>query len=64
MAVAASVLPLAPNVVLTLNFLTTIPLSGIVRLACEDLSANLNETSAKLLVAFTDNLVELVVSDP
>ena len=62
MALAATVTPLAPDVVLIFNFLAIIPLSGLVLLACEDLSANLNETLGKLLVAFSDNLVELVVS--
>ena len=59
----AAVTPLAPDAVLAFNFLAIIPLSGLVHLACEDLSASLNTTLGKLLVAFSDNLVELVVSD-
>ena len=53
---------MAPDIVLTFNFLAIIPVSGLVHLACEDLSANLSRTHGKLLVAFSDNLVELVVS--
>ena len=48
---------------LTLKFLAIIPVSGLVHLACEDLSASLNRTQGKILVAFSDNLVELVVSN-
>ena len=57
------VTPLAADIVLIFNFLAIIPLSGLVHLACEDLSATSNPTLGKLLIAFSDNLVELVVSD-
>lgn len=60
LTLVAAVTPLAPDTVLVFNFLAIIPLSGLVLLACEDLSANLNETMGKLLVALSDNLVELV----
>ena len=53
---------MAPDIVLAFNFVAIIPVSGLVHLACEDLSANLSRTHGKLLVAFSDNLVELVVS--
>lgn len=61
MALVAVVTPLAPDVVLIFNFLAIIPLSGLVHLACEDLSANSNPALGRLLVAFSDNLVEFVV---
>lgn len=61
MALAAVVTPLGPDIVLIFNYLAIIPLSGLVHLACEDLSANMNPTLGKLFVAFSDNLVELVV---
>lgn len=51
-----------PILVLGFNFMAIIPLSGLVHLACEDLSAHLDPVIARLLVAFSDNLVELVVS--
>ena len=63
LALAATVIPLAPDIVLAFNFMAIIPLSGLVHLACEDLSANLSSTPGQLLVAFSNNLVELVVSD-
>lgn len=64
LAIVAVITPLAPEIVLAFNFLAIIPVSGLVHLACEDLSANLSQTQGKLLVAFSDNLVELVVSVP
>lgn len=51
-----------PLLGLAYNFLDIIPLSGLVHLACEDFSAHLAPVTARLLVAFSDNLVELVVS--
>ncbi len=51
-----------PILVLDFNFMAIISLSGLVHLACEDLSAHLGPVMARLLVAFSDNLVELVVS--
>lgn len=62
-ALVAVVTPLAPDVVLASNFLAIIPLSGLVHLVCEDLSTNMTPMLGKLLAAFSDNLVELVVSD-
>ena len=62
-ALAAAATPWIPNAVFILNFLAIIPLSGLVHLACEELSANLHPTLGKLLVAFSDNIIELVVSD-
>lgn len=56
-------IPVAPDLVVASSFLATIPLSGLVHLACEDISASVNDTMGKLLVAFSDNLVELIVSD-
>lgn len=61
LALVAVVTPLAPDVVLIFNFLAIIPLSGLVHSACEDLSANSNPALGRLLVAFSDNLVEFVV---
>lgn len=55
---------MAPDVVLAFCFLAIIPLSGVVQLSCEHLSASMNPTLQGLLVAFSDNLVELVVSEP
>lgn len=52
----------APDVVFVLNFLAVVSLSGIVQNALEDLSVNLNNTLKRLLVAFSDNVVELIVS--
>lgn len=63
LAIAAVVTPLAPEVVLIFNFLAMIPLSGLVLLASDHLSANINPTLGKLLVTYSDNVVELVVSD-
>ncbi len=62
-ALAAAATPMVPDVVFILNFLAIIPLSGFVHLACEDLSATLDPTLGRLLVAFSDNLIELVVSN-
>lgn len=62
LALAAAILSWSPDIVLAFNFLAIIPLSGLVHLACEDLSANLSPTLGRLLVAVSDNLVELVVS--
>ncbi len=61
LAFAAAHWSWSPDIVLAFNFLAIIPLSGLVHLACEDLSANLSPTVGRLLVAFSDNLVELVV---
>ena len=53
----------SPDIVLAFAFLAIVPLSGLVRMACEDISAHLNDTLGKVLVAFSDNLIELVVSN-
>ena len=63
LALVAVLTPLAQDVLLGFSFLAIIPLSGLVHSACEDLSANLNPVMGKLLVAFSDNLIELVVSN-
>ena len=62
-AVAAVRTPFAPNLILIFNFLAIIPLSSVVQSACEALSLSMKPTSGKLLVAFSDNVVELIVSD-
>lgn len=51
-----------PDVVFALNFLAIIPLSNILHTALEDLSVNLSDTFKRLLVAFSDNVIELIVS--
>ena len=63
MALAAGYIPLAPDLVFTFSFLAIIPLSGLAQLALEDLSASLNVTLGRLLVAFSDNIIELIVSE-
>lgn len=62
MGLAATYFSWPPFLAFGLNFMAIIPLSGLVHLACEDLSAHLDPVIARLLVAFSDNLVELVVS--
>lgn len=62
LALVAVLTPLAPNVIFSFNFLAIIPLSGLIQSACEDISTHLPPAGGKLLVAFSDNLVELVVS--
>lgn len=51
-----------PELVFTFNFLAIVPLSGLVQITSEDLSANLPHVPGHLLIAFSDNAVELVVS--
>ena len=63
LALVAVLTPLAPNVIFSFNFLAVIPLSGLIQSACEDISTYLHPAGGKLLVAFSDNLVELVVSN-
>ena len=53
---------MAPDVVLAFCFLAIIPLSGLVQTSCEHLSTSMSSTLQGLLVAFSDNIVELVVS--
>lgn len=53
----------APGATFALSFLAIVPLSGLVHQACEHLSAHLSLLPGRLLVNFSDNLVELVVSD-
>lgn len=53
----------APGAIFALSFLAKVPLSGLVHLAREHLSAHLSLLPGRLLVNFSDNLVELVVSD-
>ena len=62
LTLVAVVIPLAPDAVFAFSFLAIIPLSGLVHSAYEDLSASMNVTLGKLFIAFSDNLVELVVS--
>lgn len=63
LAVIAAVNSFAPDVVFILNFLAIIPVSGLVLLACEDLSASWSPGLGRFFVAFMNNLVELVVSE-
>ena len=61
LALVAGAVPWSSNLMFAFNFLAIVSLSGLVRTACEDLSVHLNELLGRLLVAFSDNLVELVV---
>ena len=63
LALVAVLAPWDPNVIFSFSFLAVIPLSGLIQLACEDISTYLHPAGGKLLVAFSDNIVELVVSD-
>ena len=63
LALAAILTPLRSDIIFTFNFLAIIPLSSLAQSACEGFSLSLGPTSGKLLVAFSDNIIELVVSD-
>lgn len=63
LAFAAILIPLQSDIVFAFNFLAIIPLSSLAQSACEGFSLSLSPTSGKLLVAFSDNIIELVVSD-
>lgn len=61
LALAAAGLSWKNDVVFAFSFLAIVPLSGLVHYACEDLSASLNHSLGRLLVAFSDDIVELMV---
>ena len=63
-AIASARIPMAPDVVLVSCFLAIIPLSDLVQFSCEHLSASMRHLTGGMLVAFSDNCVELVVSIP
>ena len=62
LALISATLSLPPDVTLAFSFLAIVSLSGPIQLSCEHISASLNDTLGKLLVAFSDNIVEFVVS--
>ena len=63
LALVAVLTPLDSNVIFSFSFLAVIPLSGLIQSACEDISTYLHPAGGNLLVALSDNLVELVVSN-
>lgn len=62
LALTAGLVPWSPDTIFALNFLAIIPLVDLIYSAREDLIVSLNPVVREVLVAVSDNLVELVVS--
>ena len=61
LAIVAAAIPWSSRLMFAFDFLAVVSLSGLVHTACEDISAHTNKLVGKLLVAFSNNIVELVV---